>query len=111
MRKALKITLRILAAVLLILLLLLFAVQFPPVQTFLAKKAVSALEKNIDGEISVGSVSIRPVNAVILNDVLIVDKHPCTDTAGTSLPVVDTFVRAGYIDYVHALSEAPVSIS
>ena len=97
MRKALKITLRILAAVLLILLLLLFAVQFPPVQTFLAKKAVSALEKNIDGEISVGSVSIRPVNAVILKDVLIVDKHPCTDTAGTSLPVVDTFVRAGYI--------------
>ncbi len=97
MRKALKITVRILAAVLLLLLLLAFAIQFPPVQTFLTHKTLAALEDKLGGEISVGSVEIKPVSAVILKDVLITDKEPTLDTAGTSLPVVDTFVRAGYI--------------
>ena len=52
MKKALRITLWILAALVILLLALVVAVQSPAVQTILARKAVDKLSENIDGDIS-----------------------------------------------------------
>ena len=66
MKKGLRITGWILAAVLLLLLLLLVVIQSPAVQTALARKAVAKFGDRIDGDIRIGridadiKVSVRP---------------------------------------------------
>ena len=92
MKKALRITLWILAALLILLLGLLIAVQAPAVQTALARKAVSRLSENIDGDISVGRISFRPFDAVTLEDVILTDRNPY---AGGDFPPQDTLARIG----------------
>ena len=92
MKKALRITLWILAALLVLLLALVVAVQSPTVQTALARKAVDKLSGSIDGDISVGHIAIRPFDAVTLEDVVLTDRHPYT---GGEFPRQDTLARIG----------------
>ena len=92
MKKGLRITLRILAAILLLLVLCFVAIQSPRVQTYLARKAIAALADKVDGDISVGGVSIRPFDALVLKDVVITDRSPYSYEG---LPVQDTLLRVG----------------
>ena len=92
MKKALRITLWILAALLVLLLALVVAVQSPAVQTALARKAVDKLSGSIDGDISVGHIAIRPFDAVTLEDVVLTDRNPYT---GGEFPRQDTLARIG----------------
>ena len=92
MKKGLRITLWILAAILILLLALVVAVQSPRVQTALARKAVSVLADKIDGDIQVGHIAVRPFDAVTLEDVVITDRAPYSD--GTFAPR-DTLLRVG----------------
>ena len=92
MKKALRITLWILAALLVLLLALVVAVQSPAVQTALARKAVDKLSGSIDGDISVGHIAIRPFDAVTLEDVVVIDRNPY---AGGEFPRQDTLARIG----------------
>ena len=92
MKKVLRITLWILAALLILLLGLVVAVQSPAVQTALARKAVSKLSQNMDGDISVGHISIRPFDAVTLEDVVVTDRNPYS---GGEFPRKDTLARIG----------------
>ena len=92
MKKALRITLWILAALLILLLALVVAVQSPRVQTALARKAVSQLADSIDGDISVGHIAIRPFDAVTLEDVVVLDRNPY---AGGEFAPQDTLARIG----------------
>ena len=92
MKKGLRITVWILAAILILLLALIVAVQSPRVQTALARKAVSVLSDKIDGDIQVGHISVRPFDAVTLEDVVILDRAPYSD--GTFAPK-DTLLRVG----------------
>ena len=92
MKKGLRITIWILAAILILLLGLLVAVQSPAVQTFLARRAVGILADKIDGDVSVGHVSIRPFDAITLEDVVVTDRSPYSD--GTFQPR-DTLLRVG----------------
>ena len=92
MKKAFRITLWILAALLVLLLALVVAVQSPAVQTALARKAVDKLSGSIDGDISVGHIAIRPFDAVTLEDVVLTDRNPYT---GGEFPRQDTLARIG----------------
>ena len=92
MKKGLRITFWILAALLVLLLALVVAVQSPAVQTALARKAVDRLSKNIDGDISIGHIAVRPFDAVTLEDVVLTDRHPYT---GGEIPTQDTLARIG----------------
>lgn len=79
MKKGLRITLWVLALLLLLLLLGVIAIQSPRVQTALAKKAVASLSKKIDGDISIGSIAVKPFDAVVLQDVVVTDRNPYKD--------------------------------
>lgn len=53
--------------------------QMPVVQTFLAGKAARAVSENlIDAWISFDRIQFRPFSTLILNNVVIVDKMPCS---------------------------------
>ena len=64
MKKGLRITLWILAAILILLLGLVVAVQSPAVQTALARRVVDKVSDKIDGDISIGHIAVRPFDAV-----------------------------------------------
>ena len=65
--------------------------QTPRVQTFIAKKAVAALEEKIDGKIEFSKVHFKPFNALVLKDVTLLDKDPVTLPGGERL---DTIAKA-----------------
>ena len=91
-KKGLKITVWILAAILILLLALVVAIQSPKVQTALARKAVSMLSDKIDGDIQVGHISVRLLDAVTLEDVVVLDRNPYT---GGEFAPKDTLLRVG----------------
>ena len=92
MKKGLRISLRVLAVLLLLLLALLVIVQSPAVQTYLARKAVEKFTGNMDADIEVGSVTVKPFDAVVLKDVVVKDRHPYR---GGLLPAQDTLLSVG----------------
>ena len=92
MKKALRITLWILVALVILLLALVVAIQSPAVQTALARKAVDRLSENIDGDIHIGHIAVRPFDAVTLEDVVLTDRNPY---AGGEFPRQDTLARIG----------------
>ena len=79
--------LKVLGIVLLVLLLLLLAgavaVQSPRVQEKLGKRAIKVLEGKTDADISFSELSIRFPEAIVLKDVVIVDKAPQVAGADT----------------------------
>ena len=92
MKKGLRITLWILAAILILLLGLVVAVQSPAVQTALARKVVERVADKIDGDIHIGHIAVRPFDAVTLEDVVITDRNPYI---GGEFPRQDTLARIG----------------
>ena len=92
MKKGLRITAWIVGILLFLLLALCVAVQSPTVQTALARRAVSLLGDNLDGDIRIGSVSVRPFDAIVLEDVVMTDRSPYSE--GTRAPL-DTIARIG----------------
>ena len=95
MNKAMSIIGGIVAALLVTLLGAGVAVQSPKVQTWLGKKAVSKFEKQLGGRITFDEVRLNPFDALILRNVVIVDKEPYGERPEQA--VVDTFARAEYI--------------
>ena len=95
MKKALRITGYILGIILLLLLGIIVAVQSPVVQTWLTRKAIDSLKGTINGEISIGKIQIKPFDAIVVKDLLILDTNPYLDP-GIHAPV-DTFAKASYI--------------
>ena len=79
MKKGLRITLWVLSVLLLLLLLGLVAIQSPRVQTILTRRVIDAYADKIDGDIHVGSIAVKPFDAVVLQDVYVTDRHPYSD--------------------------------
>ena len=92
MKKGLRITLWILAALLIVLLGLIVAIQSPAVQTKLVRRVVDRISDNIDGDISVGHISFRPFDAVTLEDVAVIDRKPYS---GGDFAPQDTLAHIG----------------
>ena len=94
MKRGFRITLWILAAIIILLLALVVAVQSPTVQTALARKAITMLSDKIDGDITVGRISIRPFDAITLDNVIVRDRAPYSD--GNS-PRQHTLLSVGHL--------------
>jgi hypothetical protein len=88
MRKGLKITAWILGLLAILLLAGLVAIQSPAVQTALGKRIVGMIQKDTDASIEFGDLSIRPLEAIILKDLVVRDNKP-------ALPELDTIL---YVD-------------
>lgn len=94
MRKVFRILGTILAVVLILVIGAFVAAQSPAVQTFIGKRAVAMLRGRIDGEIEFEKIQIKPFDAIVLKNVVILDRTPYVSDLHAP---VDTFVRAGYI--------------
>lgn len=68
--------------------------QSPKVQTYATAKVLDALNEVIDGDISIDRVHVRPFNALVIKNLVIVDRHPATGPDGQK---VDTLARAGSV--------------
>ena len=88
MKKGLKITVWILTLLAVLLLAGLVAIQSPAVQTALGKRIIQRFEKGTDATIQFKSISIRPTEAILIQDLVVLDNHPY-------LPGMDTVL---YVD-------------
>ena len=52
------------------------ALQFPAVQTALARKLTERLNKDIDGELTIGRVQLLPFKTLVVRDVVLTDDAP-----------------------------------
>ena len=77
-KKLLKIILWLIASVLLLVAVLLFSLQFKPVQTYVAKKAASYLSKELNTTISVTGLYLKPFKSVVLENLVVLDQEKDT---------------------------------
>jgi len=63
---------------LLLVAVILFSLQFKPVQTFIAKKAAAYLSKELNTTISLQSIYIRPFRSVVIEHLLVLDQQKDT---------------------------------
>ena len=76
MRRVLKILAWLLGFVILLLLAGMVAIQSPKVQTALAQWAAGKLEDRLPAQVSIGLLTVRPFDALVLEDVLLKDPQP-----------------------------------
>ena len=94
MKKVLRIIGTVLAVILLLVIGVGVAVQSPAVQTFVGKRVVAILKDKIDGDIHFEKIQVKPFDALVLKNVVILDRKPYDSDYCAP---VDTFVKAGYI--------------
>lgn len=66
------------ASVLLLLIIVLFSLQFKPVQTYVAKKAAAYLSKEWHSTVSIGSLYVKPFKSIVFVDLLVLDQQKDT---------------------------------
>ena len=93
--KARYIVARIIGLVIILLLFGLLILQFPRVQTGLARFASDKLAEAIDGRLEIGSIKLHPFNAITIRDVTIIDENPCPDRYGRGSGTLDTLAHIG----------------
>ena len=52
---------------------LIFSLQFKPVQTYVAQKAANYLSKELNTTVKVGGLYVRPFKSVVLEELLVLD--------------------------------------
>ena len=79
--------------------LLLFAVVLmsPPVQTAMARKFLASLEEKLDGKLTFESLSVRPFDAVVIENAALIDSHPYFSPKHPKMIPADTVACAEYI--------------
>lgn len=82
------------------LLLLAVVLMSPPVQTAMARKFLSSLEEKLDGKISFESLSVRPFDAVVIENAALIDSHPYFSPKHPKMIPADTVACAEYIGIV-----------
>ena len=76
-----------------LLLAALVAIQSSSVQTYLGKRLVRSIESSTDAQVSIGSISIRPLEALVLSNVVMLDRTPYHPEADTLLYVQSLSVK------------------
>ena len=95
---------RLAALVLIVMFALPVAVQVPAVQDWAVDKATGMAGQAFDADISVGDIRGRPSGALVLRDVLIIDRKPWSDPAvHPDWAPADTFFQAGRITATFSL--------
>ncbi len=74
-KKALKITLWILASLLLLVIVFIFSLQYRSVQTYIAKKAAKYLSRELETRVEIGGLYIKPFKSIVLDSVYIEDRE------------------------------------
>ncbi len=87
MKKSVRITLWVLGLILLLQVGGVVLLQSPRVQTFLGKKVISMLQDRMDADITFQSASVRPFDAIVLDEVLVKDIAPVLEDMDTLLYV------------------------
>jgi hypothetical protein len=72
-------------------------IQFPQVQTAVARKAVETLSGKLDGDIHFEKIHLKPFTTLVLKNVVIIDRNPVHDSRDSLKSPVDTFFRAEYV--------------
>ena len=98
--KILGLTLAILFSVLLVIAVILMS---PPVQTALAHKAIAALEERIDGRLTFEKLSVRPFDAIVVENAALIDNHPYYSPSHPAMTAADTVASAKYISAVFSI--------
>ena len=91
MKKAFKIFWTVVMVIAALLFAICMLIQTPGVQTFVAKKVTASLEEKIDGRIEFSKIHLKPFNALILKDVVLIDNNPPVSLSGE---VLDTLAKA-----------------
>lgn len=100
-KRVLKIIWKVIASIAASVLALALLTQAPPVQTFAVRRVLAALEGSIPGKIEFSQIHLRPFNAVVLKDVVILDPAPDTlrgevlDTMASARTISATFSLKG----------------
>ena len=76
MRRLLKILVWLLGFVILLLLAGMVAIQSPKIQTTLARWVAGKLEDRLPAQVEIGNLTVRPFDAIVLEDILLKDPHP-----------------------------------
>ena len=100
-KKVLKISLKVLAALLLILLSAAVALQSPAVQTWVGRKVLHALQDRMEGEITFDKIHIKPFNTLVVNNLALVDRNP--EGTGHPLGAIDTVLKAETVSATFSL--------
>lgn len=80
------------ASILLLLCIVIFALRFKPVQTYVAKKAAVYLSKELRTTVSLSSIYIKPFKSLVLEDLVVLDQQKDTMlNTPTFLVDVNTF--------------------
>lgn len=87
MKKAVRIIAWILALFILLQVAVVVVLQSSRVQTFLGRFAIDKLQDKMDADITFGSASIRPFDALLLEDLLVKDRAPVVEGMDTLLYV------------------------
>lgn len=88
-----KIVSRVFGVLLILVIGSFLALQLPAVQSYLARKAIERLTKDIDGEIQFESVQLRPFHGFTARKVVILDRHPYESLSLGEAP--DTLIAVG----------------
>ena len=65
----------------------LVAAQSPKVQTFLARKATEKLQERFAADISISLLTVRPFDALVIEDLILKDPHPYVEGMDTVIHV------------------------
>lgn len=87
MRKAVRITAWILGLLFLLQVGIMVVLQSPRVQTYLGKKVIERLQDRMDADIYFKAASVRPFDAIVLDEVLVMDQAPTVAGMDTLLYV------------------------
>ena len=93
MKRLLKILGWLLSLVILLFLAGVVALQAPIVQTLVAEYAVNQVKDKFDADVSFSRISLRPFDAIVLKDVLVIDRAPVVEGMDTVLQVNNLSVR------------------
>ena len=72
-------------------------IQLPQVQTYVADRVMTQASENLDGNITVEKIHLKPFTTLVLKNVVITDRNPVTDPIDSTSVKVDTFFRSEYI--------------
>ena len=95
MKRALKITGLVIAIFVTTVIACGVLLMSPPVQMALARKALNILQEKIDGKVSFSSLTIRPFDAIVVNDFVLTDNNPYSNPELPHLEKADTVIRVG----------------
>jgi hypothetical protein len=90
-KKALRITAIVLGIILLIVLGAVVAIQHPKVQGALARKALERFQDKFDGTFEFEELSVKPFDAVVLRNVVLLDNSPLPGSGA------DTLAKIGFL--------------